>query len=103
MAKKLAVTDYIYYGVSLKVSSVIDLAYNKVMVQFKPIRCEGEHSELKNSTLVYIGQKTNKGLFKFMYKTNAQIDAYAVTLKDEKLGKNIYITKRLFMDKPGRK
>lgn len=103
MAQKLGITDYIYYGVNLKVSSIVDLSNNKIMVQFKPIKCEGDLSELKNKTLVYIAQRTNKGLFKFMYETNSQIQAYALTLKKKTLAKDIYLTNRLFMDKPGRK
>ena len=96
-------SDYIFYGVELKVASVVDLASNKVMVQFKPVNCGKVHSELKNTTLVYIGQNTNSGLFKFMFETDRWIQTYALSLKEHKLSANVYLTKRLFMNKPGRK
>ena len=103
MTKKLKVTDYIYYGVKLKVKSVTDVESNKVMVEFKPMYCRGELSELKDLTLVYIGQRSNKGLFSFSHQTNTQIQTYALTLKEKKIGANTFQTNRLFTEKPGRK
>lgn len=103
MAKKLKVTDYIYYGVKLKVKSVTDVESNKVMVEFKPMNCRGELSGLKDLTLVYIGQRSNKGLFSFSHQTNSQIQTYALTLKEKNVGANKYRTNRLFVEKPGRK
>jgi len=103
MTKKLRVNDYIYYGVRLKVKSVTDIESNKVKIEFKPMYCRGELSELKDLTLIYIGQRSNKGLFSFSHQTNTQIQTYALTLKDKRIGVNVYQTNRLFVDKPGRK
>jgi hypothetical protein len=103
MVKKLKVTDYIYYGVKLKVKSITDVESNRVKVEFKPLYCRGELSELKDLTLVYIGQRSNKGLFSFSHPVNSQIQTYAITLRDEKIGVNKFQTNRLFVEKPGRK
>jgi len=102
MAKKLGILDYIYYGVVLKVKSITEIGGNRVRVEFKPIYCTGTLSDLKNSTVVYTGYRTNKGLFDFQYKVDSNIATYALSLKD-RIGENIFTTQRLMVEKPGRK
>ena len=103
MAQKLGITDYIYYGVRLKVKSIIDIENNGVMVEFKPLYCRGELRDLKDLTLVYFGKKTNKGLFGFKYQEGSQIQTYSLTLKSMGISADRYVTNRIFVDKPGRK
>lgn len=103
MTKNLGLTDYIYYGVDLRVKSIADLDNNKIMIEFKPINCTKDLTALKGLTLVYIGYKSNKGLFGFKYQTNSQLQAYALTLKNKSVGAKKYMTERLFVEKPGRK
>ena len=103
MTKNLGLTDYIYYGVDLRVKSIADLNNNKIMIEFKPINCTKDLTALKGLTLVYIGYKSNKGLFEFKYEVNNQLQAYALTLKNKSVGVKRYMTERLFIEKPGRK
>lgn len=92
-------SDFIYYNVELEIKTITDLKVgNKILIEFKPTNSK----DLKDVTLLYVGHKANKGLFRFMHELNTQIQTYSLTLKKNKIGKDIYLTKRILMDKPSK-
>jgi len=96
-------SDFIFYGVKLKVKSIENLTTNKIRVVLKSASKEKELSMLKDVNLVYVGNKSNGGLFGFLFEKNSVIQSYALTLKKGKVGDNTFQTQRLFIEKPGRK